>query len=263
MSPPQMDLERWGAAGHAKGDITSKVCARVKVINQSGVKFPMCLHANQDIVSDAIASTSKVYCDGDLVEHFQKFNRRGIQITFLDIGSNIGSCAILAAALGHIAWAFEPLPQNLAILQKTIEMNHNFGGRLHLVKCGASNKRGSFDIYTLPYNWGHSTLTRQARLEKDYVCEACCTVLVDDVAGKLQVDLMKLDVEGHELFALEGASSMFSNASRAPLFINFEHYGPTTRDHSSGYWTVSVYKFFASQSQHKYKIIIFFSRRSK
>jgi hypothetical protein len=30
---------------------------------------------------------------------------------------------------------------------------------------------------------------------------------------------------------------------------------------SSSYWT--VYKFFASQSQHKYKIIIFFFRRSK
>jgi hypothetical protein len=32
-------------------------------------------------------------------------------------------------------------------------------------------------------------------------------------------------------------------------------------DGSSSYWT--VYKFFASQSQHKYKIIIFFFRRSK
>ncbi len=30
---------------------------------------------------------------------------------------------------------------------------------------------------------------------------------------------------------------------------------------SSSYWP--VYKFFASQSQHKYKIIIFFFRRSK
>ena len=32
-------------------------------------------------------------------------------------------------------------------------------------------------------------------------------------------------------------------------------------DVSSSYWT--VYKFFASQSQRKYKIIIFFFRRSK
>jgi hypothetical protein len=37
---------------------------------------------------------------------------------------------------------------------------------------------------------------------------------------------------------------------------------PETVAHiSSSYWT--VYKFFASQSQRKYKIIIFFSRRSK
>jgi hypothetical protein len=39
----------------------------------------------------------------------------------------------------------------------------------------------------------------------------------------------------------------------------FEELGPPYM--SSSYWT--VYNFFASQSQHKYKIIIFFPRRSK
>jgi hypothetical protein len=42
---------------------------------------------------------------------------------------------------------------------------------------------------------------------------------------------------------------------------NRHGFGQITTHESSSYWT--VYKFFSSQSQHKYKIIIFFFRRSK
>jgi hypothetical protein len=63
----------------------------------------------------------------------------------------------------------------------------------------------------------------------------------------------------------QGPSDMAAFAAIYEIFRNLTHmllvgryFGP---QESSSYW--AVYKFFASQSQHKYKITIFFFRRSK
>jgi len=221
-------------------------------IKQCGVRFQMYLHEKQDTVSDHITKYGVVYCDLDLIQHFEEGRKRGVKLTFVDIGSNVGSCAVLAAAMGHEAWAFEPLPLNFHLIERTIEANDRFGGRLHLTKCGASDKSGSFDIFTLPFNYGHSTVKKQAHLDKQYVKNSCCMQKFDEVVPpSIEVDLMKLDTEGHESRALQGATSLFSNASRMPVFVNFELWGPVAR--AQGLDPYAARNFLLQRS---YKVIL-------
>jgi len=212
----------------------------------------MYVHEKGDLVSDSITHSGRVFCDQGVVTYFELSASRGIKLTFLDIGSNVGSCAILAASLGHFVWAFEPLPMNYGLIERTLRQNDYFDGRFQLIKCGASNKKGNFDIYTLPHNKGHSTLFKQIRPDfveesKTYVQYKCCTELIDEaIPDNIIVDLMKIDTEGHEYFVLEGATNLISNKSRTPLFIYYEHYGPLMTSHGAN--SDDIRNFFTSRS---------------
>jgi FkbM family methyltransferase len=205
-------------------------------ITQHGVSFTMFVHPGRDTVSDWIQKNGEVYCDAELVEQFGTWKARDeaegshsvSPAVLLDVGANIGSCSVLAAAMGLEVWAFEPLPLNFGLLQRTVSANAGFADRLHIVPCGASESKGKFDIYTLPDNYGHSMIGAtqpELRHKKKggYKKYQCCTVRMDDVLpADLAADFMKLDTEGHELFALRGAINILGDPQRAPLFVNFE-----------------------------------------
>lgn len=115
---------------------------------------------------------------------------------FLDVGSHIGliSFQVLQRVRSARIHAFEPHPDRNAQYRRNIELN-DAGDRVKVNRVALSNSSGgaAFD------------LRRHAIDERG--TEIQTTTLDDYIAaeGLDRIDVLKLDVEGHELSVLQGA----------------------------------------------------------
>jgi FkbM family methyltransferase len=123
----------------------------------------------------------------------------------LDVGANIGNHAIFFAELFDVVHAFEPNPSILPLL--TYNLRNHSNVRIH--PYGASLKSAVMSAVLPPANLGGGRIARN--IEEGGSCvEFALRSLdeVDDLAGCKEVDLIKLDVEGHELEAITGAEEL-------------------------------------------------------
>ena len=136
-----------------------------------------------------------------LVEAQRRHHDGGL--VFLDIGSHWGLYALLARRTGLFERivAFEPDPTNHAQLQANLFLN-GAEADIEVLKLAASDREASFGLFMRSHaNRGATRVARDG--EPGQV--ACRADRVDrhvDLEGKLLV--VKMDVEGHELEALEG-----------------------------------------------------------
>jgi len=149
---------------------------------------------------------------------------------FVDVGANIGACALLMAARGHRVIAFEPTPATFAALAAGVAGNTQLGLIPHmdvrLVNAAASNASGRGVIYSMPGNAGNSVTTgaqgSRPRSRNKYIFnrkyerhEIRLTTLDDDVQTPAnEIGLMKIDTQGHEQRVLRGATRLLTGPSR-------------------------------------------------
>lgn len=173
---------------------------------------------------------------------------------FVDIGANQGEFSVFVAALSsqNKVLAFEPTTQMLKRLRANIEANNL--GNVTVFPVGLSDRPatdvpiygnsqafedGSFNsglptIYALPQR---SELLETISLQRfdDTLRDAQC---------EERIDLIKIDIEGAELPALQGASKTI--ARDRPLVI-FEASSQSAA--AAGYTTTDLFAFFES---HQY-----------
>jgi FkbM family methyltransferase len=140
--------------------------------------------------------------------------------TFVDVGANIGYFTALAARIvgstGRVL-AFEPSPYAFPRLQRMIHGNG-------LTQCtalnaGLSDREGELDLYWNPELRNHSPTmspgggTTHARVPVRPLDEVLSEQNIDGI------DLMKLDVEGHEPHVLRGAERTLRDRRIAALMI--------------------------------------------
>jgi FkbM family methyltransferase len=120
----------------------------------------------------------------------------------VDIGANCGYFSLLACSLGATVYAFEPLQRNLRLLSASRALNRY--ANLHIIAAAASDTPSTLVIGASYTNGivGPAPESPEAALSADYVA----AVRVDDcLPPDMPVDLIKIDVEGHEFRALSGA----------------------------------------------------------
>lgn len=125
--------------------------------------------------------------------------------TFLDVGGHVGYFALEAANVmgenGQVI-VIEPNPKTFTYLLKNIELNQF--DNITPVLAAASNKNDMLKMKLPPFdNWG---LSRES-LSEDGFTYNVLTYKLSDLLCNLKVDhvdVMKMDVEGHEIEALEG-----------------------------------------------------------
>jgi FkbM family methyltransferase len=127
----------------------------------------------------------------------------------LDIGANLGYfTGLLACRAGEVI-ALEPNPQLRRFIASNIE-RWDVGEKITLDSRAASNRSGTAILH-LPsdhkQNYGVATLEASDGTAS-YQIE---TIRLDDVIAGRQVGVLKLDVEGHEMAALEGASESLAH----------------------------------------------------
>ncbi len=131
--------------------------------------------------------------------------------TVLDIGTNIGEVLLnIASKIGPAGkiYGFEPNPPIFERLLTNISLN-NFKN-ISVFKLGLSHENKDFQLYEiLPENLGATRI-----LDKDDGISSKTTIhtiKVDDFVTEnniTKIDLIKIDVEGFELFVLMGASEV-------------------------------------------------------
>jgi FkbM family methyltransferase len=146
---------------------------------------------------------------------------------FYDVGANNGYLSLLAAQRVEtegIVYAFEPLPQNALRMQTLMAVNRI--GNYQLIEKAVSNKSGTIEFYLGddgdPYT---PSLIRDSRGQS---LNVMATTLDDFAADHSWPDLIKMDIEGAEAMALEGATKLLNDAN-APNWLIEVHSVETDR----------------------------------
>lgn len=141
--------------------------------------------------------------------------------TFLDLGAHMGYYTLPAArAVGPRGkvFAFEPEPSNRAILEKMLRI----GGHQNteVVPKAVSNRSGSSRLYLSADNTvdHHAYDSHDGRNSIDIKT----TTLDEHFAGyEGTIELIKIDIQGAELAALEGMRGLLKKHAGAKLFVEY------------------------------------------
>jgi len=150
----------------------------------------------------------------------------GKTIMVFDVGANTGTYAQLVIKyMGNsIIHCFEPSPSTFKILQKTLE---GTSAKLHQI--GISNIKDTKTLYQIGteaglasvYNRNLQHLGLQATHTETIDLTTLDNFCTENTIEK--IDLLKMDIEGHEFSGLQGATRLL--AERKIRFIQFEFGG--------------------------------------
>lgn len=119
----------------------------------------------------------------------------------LDIGANIGNHSLYWATKCNPTkiYAFEPIPDTFDILKRNVELNFQ-SKRVELFNIGLSDVRSQAEIIAFyPHNIGQTSIKKSEH--GNLVVDKLDNIPIKEN----RVDLMKIDVEGHEPLVLKGA----------------------------------------------------------
>jgi len=124
---------------------------------------------------------------------------------FIDVGANIGIYSLRTAQLGYapIIYAFEPDPRNYSQFRGNLLIN-NMIDRIQLYQLAVSSLSGELGFH--PYPDGYTDMTRVADANYPEITKFKTTTLDDMITAKGKKIFIKIDVEGHELAVLKGAT---------------------------------------------------------
>ena len=140
----------------------------------------------------------------------------------LDIGANIGYFTLIFANIvgptGKV-FAFEPDPNNFALLKRNIEVN-NYKNVI-LVNKAVSNHNGKIKLYLSETNHGDHMISNfdGTRSSIDIDC-----IKLDDFFKDYQrkIDFIKMDIQGAEFIALQGMSNILNSNQKLKMSTEFE-----------------------------------------
>lgn len=144
----------------------------------------------------------------------------------VDVGANIGYYSMLAALklkqdyLNGRVIAFEPNLQNFDLLKKNVEAN-----RLENVEfknLAVGDHDGDIKLFLSKENKGD----HQVYYSADREFESCKMVTLDDFFDNdEQIDILKIDTQGYDLFVLKGFEKYLKSGKKIKLFTEFWGYG--------------------------------------
>lgn len=192
-----------------------------------GIVQEMCLNP-KDHLSTQLQREGRWRDCAELVSEWNKDPSRGI---FLELGANIGACTLemLLLTSARIV-AFEPSPVNLFHLTRSLSLaatraaNDDIASRVVVFPIGAGDASSRSTMFNEKGNFGDSRIgTQTAELaaaaaashrQFDGISQNIDVYTLDEVFQQVKpVHLMKLDIQGFECRALQGATSLLLSGS--------------------------------------------------
>lgn len=137
---------------------------------------------------------------------------------FIDVGAHVGYYTVLAARIvgpGGIVHAFEPDPENAAVLRRNVGA---FPGIAVVHECAVSDRSGRALLYRSTENSGdHRLYETPGRAAVDVMVMTLDSVFL----RSRPVDFIKIDVQGEECRVLRGARALLEGSPRITGMIEF------------------------------------------
>jgi FkbM family methyltransferase len=139
---------------------------------------------------------------------------------FVDVGANVGSYSIIAAAGAKATViAVEPIQETFSHLFANIRIN-DLSGSISAHCVGLSNKQGTLAFTTALDSVNHVLLDGE-----DEDSRAVAVTTMDALCAHQQPVVIKIDVEGHELAVLKGAESTLESPALLAVIIELNGSG--------------------------------------
>jgi FkbM family methyltransferase len=144
----------------------------------------------------------------------------------LDLGANVGWFAVLAILAGCEVHAFEPVPHIADVCERNLARAAAAGsGRGILHRCAAGAERGTARIALSAHNFGDNRVIdgeRPADMGAGERLEIQVERVDDRVRGPVRV--IKIDTQGSEWLALQGARRLLDASQSVALLFEFWPY---------------------------------------
>lgn len=178
-----------------------------------------------DLEDRGISRTLMLFGEREL-EHKRMLERVLVPgMTVLDIGANIGYYALMELSMvgpkGAVV-CVEPSPSNVALLKRNLVLNGYQATEIH--QAAVSDKSGVRQFFLSEMsnlNTFHDTGTGRLHLSGQTVDVKTCTV-PELMAGR-RPDLIRMDVEGHEVEVINGLIPAIEAGEMAPMIIFETH----------------------------------------
>lgn len=150
-----------------------------------------------------------------------------------DVGANMGYYTLLFSQLvgqrGHV-YAFEPVPATASRLNENLKSNSILRDRVTVFEMALSDKNAVVEMNVASsINTGASHVVTLGKANDqgciqagvtDVICVSCRTgdSVWKDV-GNPEISLIKIDIEGHEYFALKGMEEILTNIKSLTVMV--------------------------------------------
>ncbi len=138
--------------------------------------------------------------------------------TFLDIGAHYGffSLVVHQQQPSTNIIAIEAVKKNCQVLEKNFKLNSIKNYTVHCQAVSAKKESKNFFITNASDSSGFSPHSQAKAIRKKQII----TATVDHLVKNLTIDLIKIDVEGHELAVIRGGQNTIKKF-HCPLIIEF------------------------------------------
>lgn len=144
----------------------------------------------------------------------------------IDVGANVGiftiPLALRAAPSGRV-FAIEPYAPNVARLLEHLELNGVANAELHEVAAGASDGTAELQLSDDPACPSTTIVPRHAAAQRTLTVPQRRLDSMWHAAGRPQIGVVKIDVEGSEVTVLEGALDLIRICRPVLLVETWEH----------------------------------------
>lgn len=161
------------------------------------------------------------------VGHFEVGTERFFEMllkpgmTVLDLGANLGMFTLRALRAGCKVFSYEPTPRTSEILRQNIKVNgFAESGRSYVMQMAVSDVCGSTKLFKNPKMCGHNSLFGgEEEMQQSVTVETVTLDSQQDLLGP--VDIIKMDIEGAEYYALYGMRTLLEKNPHVQMIMEF------------------------------------------
>lgn len=139
----------------------------------------------------------------------------------LDVGAQFGYFSLMAARRGGPkgrVLAVEPVPDNLELLKLNVDFN-SYAGRIEIEERGLSDRSESLNMFIYQESDSHALYRSPDAKVRDEI--KIDLIPGDELTEGKPVDLIKIDVEGHEEHVLKGLDQTISSSPNLVLIVEY------------------------------------------
>jgi len=202
--------------------------------------FPMTLYDGSDVVSGFVEGggweEGKIRSFAHIIQKYTKDHNMAVSdLTFVDIGANVGWFTLLMASTGVNVIAFEPMKQNHYVLGKTLcnPANKDLAERVTLFRTGLSNETATCLMYSENINVGDGVTKcvpdpASFKPPPGYIVRGMIEVdRLDNIldTNRHHIVAVKMDTEGSEAHVVAGGPKFFFQSQIDMLVTEFMPHG--------------------------------------